>query len=347
VTTAPALFIDWIPLAQIEFASGNPRSDAAEDLDGMAASLGSEDQPVLVNPPVVLALAEGRFKVVAGERRVRAAHLAGWQKVLCQVRHDLDAHQAHRMRVVENLHRRELNALDQAAALKITWLCANADALGLHSEVEQVLAHERTQPETIAALEKLLAEAEFTPSRPLVTWDAVLDGLGVEMKPDRRKKLMRVLSLDEQAQATVRNLGLTEAALRSIGTLEPQEQRQLAEELEEDPSLARKVRRIARVVRNGSHTFDEALAEARGKVSTSDEDGEDQPADAPVAYIPDDEQVTDQVIRLLEAATNARQAVDELKALVGEDFMAQLPDAWREYAREALHIIHSLEENNV
>jgi ParB-like chromosome segregation protein Spo0J len=277
-----------------------------------------------------------RYLLIAGERRVRAASLARWNSMLCQVRSDLDARKAHTIRVVENLHRQNLNPLDQATALKISWLIANADALGLIDGVTGLLERELPQTQLLQMLEHVLAGAGFTPTHPAVPWDRVLDKLGVEMTPDSRKKLMRVLSLAPDVQELARPLGLTEAALRSIGTLEEQDQRQLVSALAETPELTRKVRRIARVVREGSHTLDEAIAEARGQTRL------DEAEEVQGESIPEDERITDQVIRLLEAATSAQQAVDELRTLLGPNYTEQLPGAWKDYAAEAIHIMQAI-----
>lgn len=328
--------LEWIPLEQIRFSPGNPRSDAADDIEGLAASLGSETDPQLIHPPTVRRLADGGLLLIAGERRVRAARLAGWATILCQVRNELDAHSAHTLRVVENLHRRALQALDQALALKISWLAANATALGQSARVNEILEQAQPQPQTLAALEALLRTAGFVPTHPAVSWDQVLDDLGIELKPDSRKKLMRVLAIAPDVQQQARPLKLTEAALRSIGTLEEPDQRQLVSALAETPELTRKVRRIARVVREGSHSLDQAIAEARGQT--------DAEAAHPASEqdIPEDERVTDQVIRLLEAATSAQQAADELRTLLGANYLEELPGAWQDYAREALQMLEMI-----
>jgi len=165
----PTVLIEEIAITKIEYSPGNPRTDAAEDLEGMAASLGDESNPMLVNPPVVQKIPRGRYRIVAGERRVRAATLAGWKTIGCQVREDLDAHTAHQLRVVENLHRRELNPFDQATALKISWLAANGDALGLKEQVEAILGKEQPQAHILAELEDLLQNSEFITTHPLHT----------------------------------------------------------------------------------------------------------------------------------------------------------------------------------
>jgi ParB-like chromosome segregation protein Spo0J len=281
-------------------------------------------------------IAHGRYRVVAGERRARAAALAGWSELPCQVWSDLDARTAHRLRVVENLHRRDLNPLDQALALKISWLVENGGELELAPRIEEVLAKDIPQSHILSELEALLEGNGFVVTHPVVTWDEVLNRLGVEMKPASRKKLMRVLAVDPKVQENVRDLNLTEAALRSIGTLEVSDQKRLAKKLTDNPGLTRKVRRIARVVRAGTHTLDEALAEVQGQVAAVDE-----PKSAQTS-IPEDERVTGFVIQLLEAATSAQQAVDGLRETVGADYETTLPEAWGMYAEEALKILRAI-----
>jgi ParB/RepB/Spo0J family partition protein len=331
------VLIEDIPLSDLEFSPANPRSDGAEDLEGLAASLGKQKDPMLVNPPVVQKISSRRYKVIAGERRVRAAQLAGWNSIACQVR-DLSARVCHRLRVAENLHRKELNPVDLAIALKISWLVANGDALEISQDVEKILKEERSQAQILADLEDLLERSGFAPTHPSVSWDELLNGLGLEMKPDSRKKLMRVLCVDLRVRESVRHLDLTEAALRSIGGLDVSEQKLLAQELIANPDLARKVRRISRVVRAGTHTFEEALAEVQGQVSLITEENESIAMEA----APADERITGLVIQFLEAATTAQQSVDGLRGLLGDDYLANMPEAWRGYTDEALKIVRKI-----
>ncbi len=339
--------IETIEMDKILFSAGNPRTDAEADLEGLAISLGTEDSPNLVNLPLVRRNGEGGYLLIAGERRVRAAQKAGWTKIPCMVRGNLSATEAHGLTVAENLHRKDLTPLDLAGALKVSWLIANAIALNLGGRVEEVLSAGYPQAENAEKLETLLHEAGFSPTHPLVTWDETLDRLGVEMKPASRKKLMQLLSIDRQVQQTVNSLGLTEAALRSLGSLPQEEQRNLAEELSQNPELGRKVRRIARVVRDKGETLDAALAEARGIVGGDVENLAEQfpkpetDAGAESESAGDDERITDLVIQLLESATATRRCVDELQTLLGERFLPQLPEVWREYASDAVALLQS------
>jgi ParB family transcriptional regulator, chromosome partitioning protein len=82
-------------------------------LDGLAASIAEHGllQPILVTPQ-----GEG-FQLVAGERRLRAAQLAGLERVPALVR-TADRLQQLALALVENLQRADLNAMDEARAFR-------------------------------------------------------------------------------------------------------------------------------------------------------------------------------------------------------------------------------------
>lgn len=67
-------------------------------------------QPVLVRP-----LDDGRYEIIAGERRYRAARLAGLDEIPAIVRHTDDSRLLTEA-LVENIHRADLNPLEEAAA---------------------------------------------------------------------------------------------------------------------------------------------------------------------------------------------------------------------------------------
>jgi ParB-like chromosome segregation protein Spo0J len=261
----------------------------------------------------------------------------------------LDPLQAHTLRLVENLHRKELHPLDEAAALKIAWLSANAETTGLGEEARAILGQDTPPAQTLAALQNLLESTGFSPTHPAVTWEALLAQLGLDLDPERRKKLLGVLGVEISVQEQVRSLDLTEAALRAIGTLDALDQQRLVEEIKKDPALARKVRRIARVVRDGTYTLDEALAEARGLVP-GETQGVDPEVTDPESEIssesgsPDnlllDNRPMSAAMELLEIANRLSTALATLIEVSGGD-LARLPQPWGEYAREALDMIHS------
>lgn len=102
-----------VPVESVVANPQQPREDfAPEQLEELADSLRRIGmlQPVLVRP-----LEDGRFELVAGERRVRAARLAGLAEVPAVVRHTEDSELLTEA-LVENLHRVDLNPLEEAVA---------------------------------------------------------------------------------------------------------------------------------------------------------------------------------------------------------------------------------------
>jgi len=328
--------IEAIPLAKIQLTKRNPRRDAADDPDlaGLAASLGTEAHPTLAQLPVVEDLQNGKFRVLAGERRIRAAKMAGWEAIPCIVRAQLDPLEAHNLRVVENLQRKGLHPLDEANALKLAWYNANAQALGLADKARKLLDAERPPAETLAKLEALLTQNGFTPSHPAVAWDDVLDGLGVEMNRERRKKLMQVLGVTPEVQERARQVDMTEASLRSLAQLAPEAQERMIGEIEENPEMARKLRRISHAVRAHDYDLETAIAEAKGE-PLPDPDTAEEGAASGEAETQDEfggGEAGEQVVRLMELA----QELGEVLAALQLTPLAELPEPWGAYAAHSI-----------
>lgn len=90
-----------------------------EALDELATSIKNQGimQPVILRElPGGLRKQGVRYEIVAGERRWRAAQLAGLSEVPALVR-DLDDETASAMALVENLQREDLNPMDEAQAI--------------------------------------------------------------------------------------------------------------------------------------------------------------------------------------------------------------------------------------
>lgn len=102
-----------LPLASIRPNPYQPRSHFDESsLSGLAASIREVGvlQPVLVRPT-----GDDHYELIVGERRWRAAHRAGLQTIPAVVQVASDRESLERA-VVENLHRDDLNPLEEAAA---------------------------------------------------------------------------------------------------------------------------------------------------------------------------------------------------------------------------------------
>jgi ParB family transcriptional regulator, chromosome partitioning protein len=102
-----------IPVEQIAPNPRQPRRQFdADSLAGLADSLGARGvlQPVLVRPR-----AGGTFELIAGERRWRAAKLAGLERIPALVRARGDA-EALEIALIENMAREDLNPVEEARA---------------------------------------------------------------------------------------------------------------------------------------------------------------------------------------------------------------------------------------
>ncbi len=90
----------------------------AESLNDLAASIKAQGimQPILVRP-VESVNGEDRYEIIAGERRWRAARIAGLSEVPALVR-EIPDESALAMSLIENIQRENLNPLEEAAGLQ-------------------------------------------------------------------------------------------------------------------------------------------------------------------------------------------------------------------------------------
>ncbi len=104
-----------LPVERIQRGRYQPRQDFREEtLQELAASIRVQGivQPVLVRP-----LGGDRYELIAGERRWRAAQLAGLREVPAVIR-DIPDQAAIAVSLIENIQREDLNPLEEAAALQ-------------------------------------------------------------------------------------------------------------------------------------------------------------------------------------------------------------------------------------
>jgi ParB family chromosome partitioning protein len=111
-TQEPSAKADGIvPIEFVERNARNPRrSFDPEDLRDLAASIA---QHGIVQPVVVRRRGEGRYEIIAGERRWRAAQQAGLSEIPVIVR-DVDDRTALELAIVENVQRSDLNPIEEA-----------------------------------------------------------------------------------------------------------------------------------------------------------------------------------------------------------------------------------------
>jgi ParB family chromosome partitioning protein len=114
VATLPGVPLE-LKILDIERSPYQPRRDFREDeLKELAASLQNNG---LVQPPTVRKNAAGKYELIAGERRLRAAQLAGWTKIRVTLV-EADDITAAAMTTTENLQREDLNPIEEAVSYK-------------------------------------------------------------------------------------------------------------------------------------------------------------------------------------------------------------------------------------
>lgn len=102
-----------LPIGAIEPLPGQPRRRFDEaSLQELAASIAARG---VIQPVIVRRLAEGRYQLVAGERRWRAAQKAKLHEIPALVR-KLDDREAMALALIENLQREDLNPVEEARA---------------------------------------------------------------------------------------------------------------------------------------------------------------------------------------------------------------------------------------
>ena len=118
VNDNPTSVSDGIPhtlkLAQLQPGKYQPRTRMDEgSLYELAESIKAQGimQPILVRP-----VGSGRFEIIAGERRTRAAKLAGLDEVPVLVK-DVPDEAAAAMALIENIQREDLNPLEEAQGI--------------------------------------------------------------------------------------------------------------------------------------------------------------------------------------------------------------------------------------
>jgi ParB family chromosome partitioning protein len=119
-TTPDANTPSSLPVFQLQAGKYQPRTRMDEGaLAELAASIKTQGimQPVLVRPvgkdPLTGAV---KYEIIAGERRFRAAQLAGLEQIPVLVR-DVDDQAAAAMALIENIQREDLNPLEEAQGI--------------------------------------------------------------------------------------------------------------------------------------------------------------------------------------------------------------------------------------
>ena len=104
-----------LPISQVESCSSQPRKSFDEA--SLAELADSIREHGIIQPLTVRKLASGYYQIIAGERRWRAARIAGLQEVPVIVI-EADDRKAAELAMIENLQREDLNPMEEAAGFQ-------------------------------------------------------------------------------------------------------------------------------------------------------------------------------------------------------------------------------------
>ncbi len=142
-----------LAVEQLERGRYQPRKDIrSEALRGLADSIKAQG---VVQPLIVRPLGPDRYEIIAGERRWRAAQLAGLAEVPVVVREVTDQ-AAVAIALIENIQREDLNPLEEADAL----IRLTEEFELTHAEAANAVGRSRAAVTNLVRLTELCAEAK-------------------------------------------------------------------------------------------------------------------------------------------------------------------------------------------
>jgi ParB family chromosome partitioning protein len=202
-----------------------PRSTfPPESLEELSKSI---QQDGVIQPIEVAEIRPNIYKIVHGERRWRAARLAGLTAIPAVVRRrDYDQLTRFVRQIVENIQREDLNDIDRAAGL-----------LRLRALMDEELQQARDQG---------LVEVD-KPWASKITWAKVGERLGYSRQ--RIQQLIRLLALPDEIKDAVREGALSERDTRIYQGMRPVQQRALYRALAAGDLSPAEAREVARFLR--------------------------------------------------------------------------------------------------
>jgi len=237
-----------IPVEQIDRNPFQTRTHVDEaELAELAASITANGvvQPILVRPQ-----GDGRFQLIAGERRWRASQLAG-KKTIPAILRQVSDEQALEITIVENLQRADLNAMEQARAFERL-------SREFHMTQEQIATRTGKDRVSVSNYMRLLSMPEGI--QQLVEGSKLSFGhakalMGLKFHPDMEKTAQRVANL---------SLSVRQTETLVQGMLNPEKNKKEAKpEVEVDPNVKEVAERLQRALGLKVHIEDKS---GRGRV---------------------------------------------------------------------------------
>ena len=229
LNSVPGITFAEIELSQIKPNLKQPRQvfeeEALNELTFSIKEIG------LFQPIVVRQIGNNEYEIVAGERRFRAAKNAGLTKIPALVRETKDDHML-RDALLENLHRSQLNPLEEAAAYQQLL----EDFGGTQEELASKLGRSRPQVTNTLRLLKLPSTVQKRVAAGVLTSGHAKALLGLANPSDIETLANRIVAEGLSVRATeeivsVGNIGSSESPARKVAPLKAPGLKELSDRL--------------------------------------------------------------------------------------------------------------------
>jgi ParB family chromosome partitioning protein len=229
LNSVPGITFAEIELSQIKPNLKQPRQvfeeEALNELTFSIKEIG------LLQPIVVRQIGNNEYEIVAGERRFRAAKNAGLTKIPALVRETKDDHML-RDALLENLHRSQLNPLEEAAAYQQLL----EDFGGTQEELASKLGRSRPQVTNTLRLLKLPSTVQKRVAAGVLTSGHAKALLGLANPSDIETLANRIVAEGLSVRATeeivsVGNIGSSESTTRKVAPLKAPGLKELSDRL--------------------------------------------------------------------------------------------------------------------
>jgi len=174
----------------VDSISPNPKQPRTVfNEEAMAELVASIKEIGILQPPVVRQTSPGRYELIMGERRFRAAKLAGLQSIPVIIRQTPD-NELLREAIIENIHRSQLNPLEEAAAY--TQLLQDFNCT--HDELAQKLGRSRPLISNTMRLLNLPASVQSRVASGIISAGHARALLGLENEAEIDRLAKRIVA---------------------------------------------------------------------------------------------------------------------------------------------------------
>ena len=219
----------YLPISQVESCSSQPRKSFDED--ALAELADSIREHGVIQPLTVRKLASGYYQIIAGERRWRAARMAGLEEIPAIII-EADDQKAMELAMIENLQREDLNPIEEAEGFRVltdTYGMSQAEAAERVGKSRSAVANAIRLLELNVSILRLVENGEISagharallPLSPPLRKKAVEDILKYKLNVRQTEQLVKKLlavGIEEKVPASQRTPDYAAEAARSLSS---------------------------------------------------------------------------------------------------------------------------------